>query len=492
MLATIGVVFYQNTLSLQEAMEAEKKTQAVVVTLENTLAATLDAEAEMRGFIATGNSTYLDLFESAKRTSGKNLSDLKTLLEGNKTQMDELGRLGAALDEFWSVAAGKIDRRRQFGPEILVEELSVRDTKAALDRIRASIETVKAIETTASMELGRDSDVALYRTIIILLIASLAGIAALGMANALVWSEGRKRAEAERKLIESNRSLERTVEERTQELRLANESLSSIAAERKMLLVKEQRAREEAEVANRLRDEFMATVSHELRTPLNSILGWARMMKGGTLDEVQMTKALRTIIKNSETQNRLIEDLLDVARIISGRLELEKVRLDVSEVVSHSVESVRPAADAKNISIGLLVEDTGGACRVEGDRARLEQVFSNLLTNAVKFTPENGTIEVSILRKSANVEIIVTDSGTGISPQFLPMVFERFRQDAVTQNNKGGLGLGLAVVRNLVELHGGSAKAVSGGAGQGASFFVYLPAMSDAATANDGQQAAAV
>jgi signal transduction histidine kinase len=255
-----------------------------------------------------------------------------------------------------------------------------------------------------------------------------------------------------------------------------NESLRVVATEREELLKKEQSARREAEIANRLRDEFMATVSHELKTPLNSILGWARMLKAGDLDEAQVKKALGTIIKNSETQNRLIEDLLDVARIISGKLVLEFEPVDPVELLHDVVETVMPAANAKRIVISQDFEEDVRRLTVQGDRNRLMQVFSNLLTNAVKFTPKGGRIEVRLSSVDARLNVSVKDNGIGINPEFVPMVFERFRQDSSVNTQNGGLGLGLAIVRQLVEMHGGSVSVQSDGANKGSEFNVELPA----------------
>jgi signal transduction histidine kinase len=243
-----------------------------------------------------------------------------------------------------------------------------------------------------------------------------------------------------------------------------------------MLLENEQKARREAEIANRLRDEFMATVSHELKTPLNSILGWARMLKAGDLDEDQIKKALSTIIKNSETQNRLIEDLLGVARVISGKLVLDLEPVDPVELAHDAIESVLPSAQAKHIEISQTMNEGADDWQVSGDRDRLMQVISNLLTNAVKFTPEGGSINVSIEHADTNLNIRVKDNGIGISPEFLPLVFERFRQDAAGTSRNGVLGLGLAIVRQLVEMHGGSISVHSGGIGKGSEFTVTLPA----------------
>ncbi|MBV9468453.1 MAG: PAS domain S-box protein [Abitibacteriaceae bacterium] len=233
-------------------------------------------------------------------------------------------------------------------------------------------------------------------------------------------------------------------------------------------------ARREAETANRMKDEFLATISHELRTPLNAILGWSRMLGDSRLGETERAQAIEAIQRNAHLQTQLIEDLLDVSRIITGKLRLEARPTDLSAVVEAAVESVLPAAQAKDIRLQRVLDS--GTNLVSGDPNRLQQVVWNLLSNAIKFTPKGGRVQVRLERVNSHIEIIVTDSGQGISPQVLPYVFDRFRQaDSAMTRQHGGLGLGLAIVRHLVELHGGTVEAESAGEGQGATFTVRLP-----------------
>ena len=247
--------------------------------------------------------------------------------------------------------------------------------------------------------------------------------------------------------------------------------------ERERLLKNEQAARKDAEIANRMRDEFLATVSHELRAPLNSILGWARMMEKGILDEKTLEKAVKTIVRNAESQNRLIEDLLDVSRIISGKMRLEVITVKPVMFVEAALETVRPAAEAKNITLEIVEEQ--GVSHISGDPNRLQQVMWNLLSNAIKFTPNGGKVSVEISRANGYVEIKVKDTGVGISSEFLPHVFDRFRQaDASSIRKFGGLGLGLAIVRHITEMHGGNVSVESAGEDQGSTFTVSLPVVS--------------
>jgi len=244
--------------------------------------------------------------------------------------------------------------------------------------------------------------------------------------------------------------------------------------EREQLLHSEQAARATAEAANRTKDEFLATLSHELRTPLNAMGGWVQLLRTRKFDENTTARALETIDRNTKSLKQLIEDILDVSRIITGKIRLNFSTIELYPVIEAAIETVQPAADAKNIAIEIDLDPA--IKKVWGDASRLQQVFWNLLSNAVKFTPKDGRIEVKLEIVESRVQIRVSDSGQGISPDFLPYVFERFRQeDGTTTRTYGGLGLGLAIVRHLVELHGGTVQAESAGADKGATFIVNLP-----------------
>ncbi len=243
---------------------------------------------------------------------------------------------------------------------------------------------------------------------------------------------------------------------------------------RTRLLASEKLARSEAERANRLKDEFLATISHELRNPLNAIMGWAHMLQVGKLNEANMERAVETIYRNAKSQGQLVSDLLDVSRIISGKLRLDVRTVDLIYIVNAAIDSIRPAADAKGIRLQTILDPAAGP--ISGDADRLQQVVWNLLTNAVKFTPKGGKIQVTVQRINSHVEILVSDSGIGISKDFLPYVFDRFRQaDGSTTRIHGGLGLGLSIVRQLVDLHGGSVSVESDGEGKGTTFTITLP-----------------
>ena len=267
------------------------------------------------------------------------------------------------------------------------------------------------------------------------------------LTRAIQLRQLRRRVEEQQSALERHAiELERTVEARTHELR----------------------------EANRIKDEFLAVMSHELRTPLNSILGWAHLVRTGALDEPTSKRALQTIERNTRVLGKMIEDLLDVSRIMTGKLLLDVRPIELGPVIEAAVEAVRPATDAKDIRLEVLPDASVGA--VSGDPNRLQQVVWNLLSNAIKFTPNHGHVEVRLERVGMNARITVADSGEGIGEEFLPFVFDRFRQaDSTFARQHGGLGIGLAIVRHLVEMHGGSVAVDSQGKGKGSTFTVSFP-----------------
>jgi CheY-like chemotaxis protein/nitrogen-specific signal transduction histidine kinase len=255
---------------------------------------------------------------------------------------------------------------------------------------------------------------------------------------------------------------------------IARQAAEAGRTERARLLASEQAARADAERSSQSKDEFLAIVSHELRNPLSAMLGWTRLLRGGTLSAEKRDRALETIERNAVNQAQLIEDLLDVSRIISGKLRLDVRLVSFVDVVQAAIESARPAIDAKQIRVKAVLDSE--ALSLMGDASRLQQVVWNLLSNATKFTPKGGSIQIVLKRIDSTLELAVIDSGKGIPPSFLPLVFDRFRQaDPSTTRSQGGLGLGLSIAKNLVELHGGTIVVQSDGEGQGATFVVRLP-----------------
>jgi signal transduction histidine kinase len=269
-------------------------------------------------------------------------------------------------------------------------------------------------------------------------------------------NEAGQRAKAA--LARANEELEKKVAERTSELVVANE--------------KEHAARADAEAANREKDVFLAIVSHELRTPLNAIMGWAHILSKEPKD-MDQARAINIINRNAQAQARLINDLLDAARIINGKLQLDMRPVNLAALLHEVVMAMQPAAEAQEVRIEMAPGVCEDDCLVDPDRLR--QILNNLLSNAIKFTPAGGTIRAAFARRGDEARIIISDTGKGIAPEFLPHVFERFRQRDQADQRAGGLGLGLAIVRQLVELHGGSIRAESRGEGQGTTFTITLP-----------------
>src|SRR5688572_12459516 len=253
------------------------------------------------------------------------------------------------------------------------------------------------------------------------------------------------------------------------------EGMQRAAEDRKALLESERAARNTAERSSDIKDEFLATLSHELRTPLNAILGWSKILRSSSKDPIDLAKGLEAIERNARAQTQLIEDLLDMSRITSGKLRLEIQPVRPSTFIDEAVDTVKTAADAKEIRLERVLDPTIGP--ISGDPVRLQQVVWNLLSNAIKFTPQGGRVRVTMERVNSYIEISVADTGCGIKPEFLPHLFERFRQaDATTTRQHGGLGLGLSIVKTLVELHHGTVTARSAGLGEGTTITVRLPA----------------
>ncbi|MGH8228588.1 MAG: PAS domain-containing hybrid sensor histidine kinase/response regulator [Steroidobacteraceae bacterium] len=259
--------------------------------------------------------------------------------------------------------------------------------------------------------------------------------------------------------------------------------------ERDMLLESERKARQEAQAANRQKDEFIATLSHELRSPLNAIVGWVHVLRSRAEASSEIARGLEVIERNARAQAQVVNDLLDMSRILSGEIELQAREVSVRRIVAAALEAVRPAAQAKHLDMSVVLDPD--VDRLRGDPSRLQQALWNLLSNAVKFTPVGGRVSVASARNDSHVEISVSDTGAGIASAFLPFVFDRFRQADCSARLHGGLGLGLAIVKSLVELHGGSVRCMSAGDNQGATFSVRLPLpASDAATAGIEEPAA--
>lgn len=446
----IGLISNAELSALANSSARVQRSYDLLQTLYDLNAALTDTETNQRGFLLTQDPSYLTQYNNATGQI--------------RLAMIELRRLGgddletrAAIEALESLAGGKIEdlqesllhaqagaqhsamaNEAQGKGKFLMD--SFRRNSAALENIqRRLLEQRRQQEAEARFF----SQAVLVTTIVLSLL--LVGAAAM----------------VSRRFDDRRRLLEKEIAER----RRAEEY-------REALLVSERAARSEAERATRLKDEFVATLSHELRTPLNAIVGWASILRADRRSET-IKQGVEVIERNARLQAQMIEELLDMSRILSGKLLFELQKTDVAELIEASVAAVRPTADAKGV---LLTANVSRCQSVSADPARLQQIAWNLLTNAIKFTARGGRVTLSLRERENQVEFSVTDTGQGIKAEFLPFVFDRFRQaDASTTRRHGGLGLGLSIVKSLVELHGGSVDVESAGEGHGATFVVRLP-----------------
>jgi signal transduction histidine kinase/ActR/RegA family two-component response regulator len=436
------------------------------------LARSVEAETGTRGFLLTGDRHFLEPFNQAEHELGPQLDELAMLTADNPRQQQRIELLRTRV-----LSHIQLLRQLRLDYEHL-RPLRLRrafEQRGMMHAVRSTLDEMRQEELSLRDTRRREDARAMQRT------RELGAAVVALMGALLVWvyvllerGERRRMANAAA-LREANDALERRVEERTAAWSTAHAELSAVVA-------REQQARTELETASRLKDEFLMTISHELRTPLNTIQGWVRMLQTGAVAESQRARTLEIIDRNTRAQTRIVEDLLDVSRIITGKLQLHVSRVDLRAIVQAGVESIRPAAAAKAIVLETRVGE--GSFVITGDADRLQQVVWNFLSNALKFTPACGRVSVTLDRPDGAVRVSVTDSGIGIGPEFLPFVFDRFRQgDTGTTRAHGGLGLGLAIARNLVELHGGSVEVDSPGINKGTTFRVLLPPVASGAHA---------
>lgn len=447
---SIGVISNAELSALANSSARVQRSYDLLQTLHDLNAALTDTETNQRGFLLTQDPSYLSQYDNAIAQIRLAMIELRRLSSGEpetRTAIDSLealagGKLADLQESLSHAQAGAkhsaMANEVQGKGKYLMD--AFRRNSAALENIqRRLLDRRRHQEAEARFF----SQAVLVTTVVLSVL--LVGAAAM----------------VSRRFDDRRMMLEKEIAER----RRAEEN-------REALLVSERAARSEAERATRLKDEFVATLSHELRTPLNAIVGWASILRADRRSET-ITQGVEVIERNAKLQAQMIEELLDMSRIISGKLLFELEKTDVAELVEAAVAAVRPAAAAKGIVLNLNVARC--SC-VSADPARLQQVAWNLLTNAIKFTPRAGHVDVTLREHRGQLELSISDTGLGIKPEFLPFVFDRFRQaDASTTRRHGGLGLGLAIVKSLVELHGGTVDVESPGEGQGATFIVRLP-----------------
>jgi signal transduction histidine kinase/ActR/RegA family two-component response regulator len=446
----VGLISNAQLSALANSSARVQRSYDLLQTLYDLNSALTDTETNQRGFLLTQDPTYLSQYNTA-------IAQIRlTMIELRRLSRDE-PETRSAIDALETLAGGKLADLQE---SLLHAQAGSRGTAMAnelqgkgkflMDAFRRNSTALETIQRRLLEERREQEAQARFfsqAVLVTTIVLSLLLVAAAAMIS--------------RRFDDRRMMLEKEIAER----RRAEEY-------REALLVSERAARSEAERATKLKDEFVATLSHELRTPLNAIVGWAGILRADRRGET-IKQGVEVIERNAKLQAQMIEELLDMSRIISGKLLFELKPTDMTELVKAAVAAVRPTADAKGVLLGTTISP----CRnVSADPARLQQVTWNLLTNALKFTPHGGRVDIALRENDGQVEMTVSDTGQGIKPEFLPFVFDRFRQaDASTTRRHGGLGLGLSIVKSLVELHGGSVEVDSPGEGRGATFIVRLP-----------------
>jgi signal transduction histidine kinase len=427
-LTFVGATSYHRLAELRDATRAVEHTHEVRIELERILSLLTDAEAGQRGFLFTGAISYLEASNAAFASLPARLEHLRSLTVDNPRQQERLAALDALIRRKRTEPSANLLARETRGFDLAARIVITDEGKRLVDQVRTVVVAMGAEEgrllTERSQREERAGRTAAFTTLGGLGLALVLAVAATMLLNQAIRERGRADA-----------------------------------------------ARLAAEAADRAKDEFLAVLSHELRTPLTSIIGWARMLRVGSLREADRLRALEVIERSAQLQATLINDLLDVSRFMRGGVRLDLHSVELTPIVEAAVDGVRTDAEVKGVKLDCAF---GAFASVMGDPSRLQQIVGNLLTNAIKFTPAGGRITIQLERDDRWAHIIVRDTGMGISADFLPHVFESFRQGEAARGHTG-LGLGLAIVRRLVELHGGTVEAQSAGEGKGAVFTVTLP-----------------
>ncbi|HEY1686293.1 MAG TPA: ATP-binding protein [Tepidisphaeraceae bacterium] len=449
LLCALGGIFCWQIERLRIADRKVRKCDLIIQEVGDVQKLLVDMETGLRAYIMTGQEVFLDPYKAADAQLKDKFTELESQVADDPVQSKTIAYLENR-SQFWQFYASQtIDKARHNDSQVRSVEMTTRG-KQAMDFIRTVIEKITGIETqnrnTLSLAAQRTASLVLATSI------SFSVLAAIILA------------------VASRKMLFGVASAYTDALYRAEER----EAEKTQLLASERTARSAAEHASRMKDEFLATLSHELRTPLNAILGWAHLLRQNNAVNSDLKNGLETIERNARMQTQLIEDLLDMSRIVSGKIRLDIQRVSPLAFIEPAVETITPAAEAKGIRIEKILDPQAGP--ISGDPARLQQVMWNLLSNAVKFTPRQGKIQVVLERVNSHIEITVADNGQGVDSDFLPFVFDKFRQaDATSTRKHGGLGLGLSIVKQLIELHGGAVRVKSRGLGQGTTFTLELP-----------------
>ncbi|HEY2883303.1 MAG TPA: CHASE3 domain-containing protein [Pirellulales bacterium] len=446
----VGGVFTWQVTNLLSVNAAVERSDQVIDDANRLQMLAVDMETGLRGYVITQKEAFLQPFNRAVQPFSDCLKDLRGLV-ANRTDrratVDQIAEQVAKWREYAEAVKAQIERGEN---DAAASQIVTGEGKQIMDGMRDEVGQLIAGESAlrkGQSQAARSAATAVLATCVGLCVAF--GILAAYLARRQLFSCAKTYNQA--LLLAAQRDLEKS-----------------------QLLAAERTLRSASEHANRMKDDFLSTLSHELRTPLNAILGWSQLLRQSGRSTAELDEGLETIERNARLQTRLIEDLLDMSRIISGKVRMEIQSVQPATFIEAAIGTIRPAAEAKGVRIEQQLDQTSGP--ISGDPARLQQVVWNLLSNAVKFTAKGGLVRISMQRIDSHLEIAVADTGLGIQPEFLPYVFERFRQaDASTTRKHGGLGLGLAIVKQLVELHGGGVRALSAGVNQGATFIIHLP-----------------
>lgn len=445
-LVAISIDAYQNLLNFKQANNWVEHTLKVQNSLEQLLSLLKDAESGQRGYLLTGDARYLTPYENAKKLIQPELKSLRQLTANHPNQQRRIDGVEKLIDLKLAELRQTINLRKTKGIESALQLVRTNQGKQLMDDIRDSLAEMKAAENQLLKMRSDAANASAQRTTFIIIFGSILACGLVGFAIYILNGDIAKRVEFEKQIQNLNDELEQRIIDRTKEL----------------------------EKASTAKDDFLSVLSHELRNPLNAMLGWAKLLRRGNLDAEKTERALETIERNAMNQAQLIEDILDISRIITGKFRLNVRSIELVPIIEAAIDTMMPAADAKSIRIQSILDPAAGP--ISGDSDRLQQVVWNLLSNAIKFNPKGGRVQVKLQRINSHVEIIISDTGKGISAEFLPYIFARFSQsDSSTTRTQGGLGLGLALVRHIVELHGGTVRADSPGEGQGSTFTVDLP-----------------
>jgi signal transduction histidine kinase len=428
------VVNLTNLSNVHSTSDAVSQTYSVKVALQRLLAAAVDAETGERGFIITGDPGHLESYDRGRATIAAELATLRSLIAANREQQADLDAVTAATYVKLRELAESIRLRRESGLQAAQAQVATNAGKRTMDGVRTIVSRMEAREdallAARTAHAARSYGTARVTSLTTTLVALLATIVLF--VGTLRYGKLRLRAI-------------RTAEAQQAQLREALQQ----------------------------KDDFVALVSHELRTPTNTIVGWARMLRDGTTSGDRSRRAIEAIARNAESLRQLIEDLMDTSQLVSGRMRLTIADVDLRDVLRDAVDAVRLGAENKGVLLTEAVDPDLPSIR--GDAGKLKQVIWNLLANAIKFTPKGGHVTIRLATIDRRLRLEVHDTGEGIDPAFLPHVFERFRQAAASTPSRGGLGLGLAIVRHLAELHGGRVAAHSPGLGRGSTFVIDLP-----------------